>query len=279
MMAIINKPYTFVEDTIIDPVEANENFDVLYNEINGKIDDENLGNRTIDDLLPPGSNTGTVTALLGGLANRIRTITGESNWRENPKTNLSSVKRTLDDLADVVDALEEFSKSFVNIITMWSGYIDDIPDGWALCDGTNGTPDLRDKFIVGAGNDYEVGDTGGEATVTLTLDQIPEHSHSGTTDATGDHTHEGSTNTAGAHTHTVSIKTGSAGSGLGGLRSPDNRQDTNRTTSSSGAHSHTLTIQPAGEHEHSFETDSVGGGEEHENRPPFYALAFIMRVE
>lgn len=46
-------------------------------------------------------------------------------------------------------------------IIMWSGSIASIPADWALCDGTNGTPDLRDKFVVGAGSAYNVGDAGG----------------------------------------------------------------------------------------------------------------------
>ena len=50
-------------------------------------------------------------------------------------------------------------------IIMWSGSIVSIPNGWRLCDGTNGTPDLRDKFVVGAGNVYSVNDTGGTTDV------------------------------------------------------------------------------------------------------------------
>lgn len=46
-------------------------------------------------------------------------------------------------------------------IMLWAGAIIDIPAGWAICDGNNGTPDLRDKFIVGAGTSYAVGATGG----------------------------------------------------------------------------------------------------------------------
>ena len=46
-------------------------------------------------------------------------------------------------------------------ITQWSGSIISIPSGWSLCDGTLGTPDLRDKFVVGAGATYSVDDTGG----------------------------------------------------------------------------------------------------------------------
>ena len=49
-------------------------------------------------------------------------------------------------------------------IIQWSGAIVDIPINFALCDGDNGTPDLRDKFIVGAGSAYGVGQTGGALT-------------------------------------------------------------------------------------------------------------------
>ncbi len=59
------------------------------------------------------------------------------------------------------------------MITMWSGSIASIPGGWALCDGTEGTPDLRNRFIVGAGDDYAVGNTGGAA----------QHNHAITVDA------------------------------------------------------------------------------------------------
>ena len=55
----------------------------------------------------------------------------------------------------------------VGMILMWSGSINTIPKGWALCNGKNGTPDLRDRFIVGAGNSYSVGNLGGSNTVTL----------------------------------------------------------------------------------------------------------------
>jgi len=51
--------------------------------------------------------------------------------------------------------------SFQGMILLWSGAIVDIPDGWALCDGTQGTPDLTDKFIMGAGTLKNPGDTGG----------------------------------------------------------------------------------------------------------------------
>jgi hypothetical protein len=52
------------------------------------------------------------------------------------------------------------------VIVMWSGTVASIPAGWALCNGTNGTPDLRDRFIVGAGNTYTPGNTGGAVNKT-----------------------------------------------------------------------------------------------------------------
>lgn len=63
------------------------------------------------------------------------------------------------------------------IIVMWSGVTNNIPSGWVLCNGSNGTPDLQDRFVVGAGNTYDVGAAGGEATHTLTVAEMPAHSH------------------------------------------------------------------------------------------------------
>lgn len=75
------------------------------------------------------------------------------------------------------------------IICLWSGSVDNIPDGWALCNGENGTEDLRDKFVVGAGRNYAVNATGGSASqavnlsgstgaTTLSVNQMPSHTHS-----------------------------------------------------------------------------------------------------
>lgn len=66
-------------------------------------------------------------------------------------------------------------KNLKGIIVMWSGSTSDIPNGWVLCDGAGSTPDLRDRFIVGAGNSYSVGNTGGSNGVTLTESQIPSY--------------------------------------------------------------------------------------------------------
>lgn len=78
-----------------------------------------------------------------------------------------------------------------NMIVLWSGAIVDIPDGWVICDGTHGTPDLRDRFIIGAGDTYNPDDTGGAST----------HTHDFTTDG---HTH----NTAAGPPNVVQAGTG-----------------------------------------------------------------------
>ena len=62
-------------------------------------------------------------------------------------------------------------------IIPWYGSIGNVPKGFALCDGKIGTPDLRDTFLVGAGNSYKLGNTGGVNMVTLTIAQMPSHEH------------------------------------------------------------------------------------------------------
>ncbi len=62
----------------------------------------------------------------------------------------------------LIDIIKEWVQLYLkDIIVLWSGAIVDIPDGWHLCDGTKGTPDLRDKFIMGAGWHFDPADEGG----------------------------------------------------------------------------------------------------------------------
>ncbi|SHF15683.1 Microcystin-dependent protein [Tissierella praeacuta DSM 18095] len=139
-------------------------------------------------------------------------------------------------------------------ILMWSGSNTTIPSGWALCNGINGTPDLRDRFIVGAGRAYSIGATGGEKEVKLTEAQMPKHSHTGSTSYSGSHTH---TYKGFPPRQGYGIPTGSSGW---------YEESKNITTDSGGSHSH------------SFSTNTIGSDQPHENRPPYYALAFIMKL-
>lgn len=143
-------------------------------------------------------------------------------------------------------------------IIMWSGAVDQIPEGWALCDGTNGTPDLRNRFVVGAGSGYAAGATGGEASHVLTLAEMPSHTH--IQDA---HTHlqnaHGHTSSVNGNDGTTRVRGGGTGTQYNGI--------------GLGVESATATNQNA-----TATNQNTGGGAAHENRPPYYALAFIMKL-
>lgn len=154
-------------------------------------------------------------------------------------------------------------------ICMWSGVT--VPAGWYLCDGTNGTPDLRNRFIVGSGNGYNIGATGGSNTVTLQTTDIPIHSH--TLSLSGV-----SIASAGNHSHVwYSVNNDSNYADYPGFYGTDSlyaRTSRNYVTSvnvpTSGSHTHKLSGNGS--------LGSVGSGSAHENRPPYYALAFIMKA-
>ena len=129
-------------------------------------------------------------------------------------------------------------------IIMWSGAENKIGQsvasggtgsGWYLCNGSNGTPDLRDRFVVGAGSggSYSVGNTGGANSVTLSVNQMPSHDHTTTFD--------------------------------GHKFFPG---DNSTTIGYGGAGSYPATV---------FSMSNEGGGQSHENRPPYYALCYIMK--
>lgn len=154
-------------------------------------------------------------------------------------------------------------------IIMWSGSVADIPAGWALCNAENnvkyGTPNLTDRFIVGAGGTYAPGATGGANNVTITVAHMPSHSH-----------RPGTLNivTSGGHTHTTNApkeelkKVGNNSTGDGESAQRPNAEG---IVSGDGGHTHPSSTFRG-------ETASKGGGQAHENRPPYYALAFIMKL-
>jgi microcystin-dependent protein len=157
------------------------------------------------------------------------------------------------------------------MIVMWSGAINTIPNGWALCDGNKGTPDLRNRFIAGAGDKYKSGETGGMDTVTLNVKQIPAHDHEGDTQINGQHAHQTEGQDAyglawrkRSYPGDTTVKMGYGG-GIGG--DPNNEMWRGHAWSDS-----------VGQHAHHFKTALNGGGEAHENRPPYYALAYIMKL-
>ena len=139
-------------------------------------------------------------------------------------------------------------------IVMWSGALSAIPQGWALCDGTQGTPNLLDRFILSVDANQNPGETGGTHQQTLTVDNLPPHTHTFTT------------NPAGAHSHATHIEDDN-GFGSGSKGGVDN-------TSGSGD----VRTSEDGSHTHSGTTNSTGNGVAFDNRPQFYRLAFIMKL-
>lgn len=166
----------------------------------------------------------------------------------------------------------------IGSIQMWSGAILNIPLGWKLCDGNNGTPNLINRFVVGAGGNYNVGDVGGLDSVVLTEVQMASHSHNGTTQSSGSHNHTISINQSGSHTHSGHVAEASGDWRGSGINSAPNSTSNPGNVSTSGLHTHTANIAVAGNHNHSFTTDAVGNNEAHENRPPYFALCYIMYV-
>lgn len=125
-------------------------------------------------------------------------------------------------------------------IIIWSGAADAVPEGWALCDGQNGTPDLRNRFVLGGGGTRGVGATGGSETVTLTTAQMPAHNHKST----------------------YYSYAGTLGPRIVGTASsvPNNTVISMSSTIN----------QP--------NTTDTGSGSAHNNMPPYYALCYIMKL-
>lgn len=163
----------------------------------------------------------------------------------------------------------------VGTIILWYGALGGVPVGFQICDGTNGTPDLRDKFVVGAGTTYALGAGGGATSVTsgaggahtpailgtsLTVAELPAHSHrffaanySGDTNADG----WGNANVRSIPGEDV---------GPHGYRSTSNLGDLIiENTGSGAAHSHNAS--PVPDHTHTVAT-----------LPPYVALYYLMKV-
>jgi len=141
-------------------------------------------------------------------------------------------------------------------IIMWSGI--SVPAGWALCNGTGSTPDLRGRFIVGSGGVYNTGATGGANDVTLTSAQMPVHNHNMT------HNHS---ITDPGHNHTLRLDN-DLGQGYIDDSGSDQRGSRNTGSSTTGVTINNFTGN----------TQDAGSSAAHENRPPYYALAFIIKL-
>jgi hypothetical protein len=138
------------------------------------------------------------------------------------------------------------------VITLWSGSVGSIPSGWLLCNGSSGTPDLRDRFIVGAGSTYAVAATGGSANAI-----VVSHNHTAT-----------STVTDPGHTHAVRTWQGGNGSGVANTGTDGGGPFDVGGAALSNVTSITVATTVA----------SSGSSGTNANLPPYYALAYIMKA-
>lgn len=140
-------------------------------------------------------------------------------------------------------------------IILWSGSIGSIPAGWVLCNGNNGTPDLRNRFVVGAGSTYSVDATGGSADAI-----VVSHTHTATSTSTSAVTDPG-------HSHGYSSFGFDGGGGPGLSRTPST--DNLASTSTTGITVATTTTTT---------NASAGTSGTNANLPPYYALCYIMKT-
>jgi len=140
------------------------------------------------------------------------------------------------------------------MVMMWAGAENQVPTGWQLCNGsgetTNGIqiPDLRSRFVIGAGASYETGDKGG--------------SSSATTSSNGSHNHSVSVNSGGSHSHSVTIYSGG-------------NHDHDFDTNSAGSHSHTVSVSSGGTHSH---TVTVNGATLSEGQIPSHSHPQVNKM-
>jgi hypothetical protein len=155
---------------------------------------------------------------------------------------------TYDDIYGILGTIPAVSSTLpTGMILLWSGSIGSIPAGYLLCDGTNSTPDLRNRFIIGAGSTYSVNQTGGSADAI-----VVSHTHTATvTDPT--------------HTHTISV--GNQGSQNGTATGGGSQPTTAGAVLTTVAASTGVTVANS-----TAGTSGTGA-----NLPPYYALCYIMK--
>ena len=184
------------------------------------------------------------------------------NYKFVLKTADDSTIQTYDNLYGIIGVQASSGATIpAGLISMWSGSIGSIPSGWYLCDGSNGTPNLTDRFIIGAGSTYAVNGTGGATTVSLASTNLPAHTHTATST---------STVTDPGHNHIYYLKTNSGTRPSAG-GNENNGYDANTSTSTTGITVATSTSVSGG---------GSGGasGTAFSILPSYYALAFIQKA-
>lgn len=146
-------------------------------------------------------------------------------------------------------------------IIMFNGLSSEIPKGWHICDGTEGTPNLTGKFIKASNTS---GETGGKSTIQILEENMPKHTHT----FVGNQV---TTSESGAHTHTIRGKYGKSYNANDRDCLETGSETDLITTSQSGAHTHTIDMSAT-------QLSYQGGGKPIEFEPLYYSLIYIMKT-
>ena len=175
----------------------------------------------------------------GNQPNRV-----DSDFTYNPSTNTLKV-------GNIVDSSGNASAFVTGMIILWYGDTSNIPGGWVLCNGQNGTPDLRNRFVIGAGDNFSAGDTGGNNLLTLTEANLPSHRHFVVSNSLGGQNRTNSNVSANNQVR--------KGTGAGNLYESYNLASTGSDAAAG-------------------RSSAVGSGTAFDNKPKYHALCYIMKT-
>ena len=175
----------------------------------------------------------------GNQPNRV-----DSDFTYNPSTNTLKV-------GNIVDSSGNASAFVTGMIILWYGDTSNIPGGWVLCNGQNSTPDLRNRFVIGAGDNFSAGDTGGNNLLTLTEANLPSHRHFVVSNSLGGQNRTNSNVSANNQVR--------KGTGAGNLYESYNLASTSADAVSG-------------------RSSAVGSGTAFNNKPLYHALCYIMKT-
>jgi microcystin-dependent protein len=227
-----------------------------------------------------------------------------------PETNEKSIYDLFDEFKASIYTINFFP---IGSIIIYSGNF--IPQNWLKCDGSQllvtnyldlynvigniyggnnmffNLPDLKGKTIIGVGEKYYVGKTGGEENHTLSIDELPTHNFTGKTSISGNHNHNELTGMSGEHTHNTNINdyglihksTGNnntvnnlsltSGIGFPDLLTKPLKLEINNSEN----HSHSISYD--GNHEHTFITDNVGLNNAHNIMQPYVVMNYLIKYK
>ena len=218
-----------------------------YDNLSSKVKTQIAGTHFYEEV-----TVGAETAYKEDIKKKDCTVNIYSGSETIPRATLSITRLTKEE--------NQASGVPVGTVLSWYGKLADIPDGFALCDGTNRTPDLRDRFVVGAGGEYAFGATGGEKEVKLEATQIGNHYH-----AVGSYNFGNNNGSFLGLPSKQDFLMPPNGGWIGWNGSHNGGYYSGPITTASCQQITSLAVATAAQ-------------KPHENRPPYYALYYIMKL-